>query len=91
MERVLIVAKTRMHGAVCVSGLTRDTTSSIRLLRPDRSNQPINTSFDVGQVWELEFHQIPLNTLVRISLARWWVPAGMSEERCYLQLSGWYL
>jgi putative nucleic acid modification protein with dual OB domain len=207
VERVLIVAKTRMHNAACVSGLTRDTNSSIRLLRPDRSNQLINTSFDVGQVWELEFHQspqntpphvedvivtreryigtqtnlrtilmqrvklwqgepgqlfdgllviditrgyisrstgipksstgywlpnrpltltyrnekpyyqikydiydnykgtlsipyvgfadpiqqIPLKTLVRISLARWWVPAGMSEEKCYLQLSGWYL
>jgi Dual OB-containing domain len=59
VERVLIVAKTRMHSAACVSGLTRDTNRSIRLLRPDRSNQPVNTSFDVGQVWELEFHQSP--------------------------------
>lgn len=207
MERVLIVAKTRMSNAACVSGLTRDTNRSIRLLRPDRSNQPTNTSFDVGQVWELEFHQsphiipphiedvivtreryigpqanlrtilmqrirpwqgepdqlfdsllvidntrgyisrsagipknstgywlpnrqltlthrngkpyyqikydiynqyqetllipyvgfadpiqqIPLNTLIRVSLARWWIPSGVNEERCYLQLSGWYL
>jgi hypothetical protein len=28
-------------------------------------------------------------TLVRVSLARWFAPAG--EERCYLQISGWYL
>jgi hypothetical protein len=207
VERVLIVAKTRMSSAACVSGLTRDTNRSIRLLGPNRSNQPRNTSFDVGQVWELEFHQspqitpphvedvivtredyvgqqanlrtilmqrvqpwqgepehlfdellvidntssyisrstgipknstcywlpnrpltltlrnekpyyqikydiynnyqgtlsipyvgfadpiqqIPVKSLVRVSLARWWIPSGVNEERCYLQLSGWYL
>ena len=210
MERVLVVAKTHMGNAACVGGLTRDTNKSIRLLRPDRSNQPINTPFDVGQVWELEFYQSPqvtpphvedvivtseryiglqanlrtilmqrvepwqggpkalfdgllvfenmrgyiskstgipknstgywcpdrsltltyrneklyyqmkydifvghnryegtlfipyvgfsepiqqisTNALVRVSLARWWTPPGVNEERCYLQLSGWYL
>jgi hypothetical protein len=37
---------------------------------------------------------IPTGTLVRVSLARWWRPDGAStevEERCYMQLSGWYL
>lgn len=36
---------------------------------------------------------IPVNTLVRMSLARWWRPQDQPdmEERCYLQLSGWYL
>ncbi|MBI4759759.1 MAG: dual OB domain-containing protein [Chloroflexota bacterium] len=36
---------------------------------------------------------IPANTLIRVSLARWWKPddAPEMEERCYLQLSGWYL
>jgi hypothetical protein len=37
---------------------------------------------------------IPAGTLVRLSLARWWRPEEAStevEERCYLQLSGWYL
>ncbi len=36
---------------------------------------------------------IPAGTLVRISLARWWKPEDAGdemEERCYLQLSGWY-
>lgn len=36
---------------------------------------------------------IPAGTLVRVSLARWWKPEdaeGDLEERCYLQLSGWY-
>lgn len=32
---------------------------------------------------------IPANSLVRVSLARWWSP-NEDEERCYLQLSGWY-
>ncbi|WP_400263098.1 dual OB domain-containing protein [Sphingobacterium sp. SG20118] len=33
---------------------------------------------------------IPLGTLVRVSLARWWSPDS-NEKRCYLQLSGWYI
>ena len=35
--------------------------------------------------------EIPQNTLVRLSLAKWWKPPHAAiEERCYLQLSGWY-
>lgn len=34
---------------------------------------------------------IPSGTLMRISLARWWKPEDTDmNERCYLQLSGWY-
>lgn len=33
---------------------------------------------------------IPAGTLVRVSLARWWAPEELEEQRCYLQLSGWY-
>jgi hypothetical protein len=35
---------------------------------------------------------IPAGTLVRVSLARWWRPDKNPEieERCYLQLSGWF-
>ena len=34
---------------------------------------------------------IPKGTLIRISLARWWKPDNSDvNERCYLQLSGWY-
>jgi hypothetical protein len=32
---------------------------------------------------------IPAGTLVRVSLARWWSP-DEEDERCFLQLSGWY-
>lgn len=34
---------------------------------------------------------IPKGTVIRISLANWWKKDPLSEERCYLQLSGWYL
>ena len=33
---------------------------------------------------------IPAGTLLRISLARWWNKNGETEERCSLQLSGWF-
>lgn len=36
---------------------------------------------------------LPAGTLVRVSLARWWKQEDAApdfEERCYLQLSGWY-
>ena len=33
---------------------------------------------------------IPADTLVRVSLARWWDRNGETENRCALQLSGWY-
>ena len=34
---------------------------------------------------------IPAGTLVRVSLAGWWSKKSNVEERCYAQLSGWYL
>ncbi len=34
--------------------------------------------------------RIPAGTIIRLSLANWW-DDGCGEERCYLQLSGWYL
>ena len=34
---------------------------------------------------------IPAGTIIRLSLANWWDGDGCGEERCYLQLSGWYL
>ena len=211
MERVLIVSKTHMSSGLCVSGLTRSTNKSTRLIPRGRNNQPNDTRFDVGQVWDIEFNEneevepphiedvtvvnqkyvtrvadmretllkyvqvwqgdpsimfdgflvlgntsayisktrgipkqstgywmptrqltlsyslqgkprydidyifrsndasykrtlsipyvgfgetipvIPKETLIRVSLARWWKPEGIDEKRCYLQLSGWYL
>lgn len=33
---------------------------------------------------------IPSDTIIRLSLANWWNGDGSGENRCYLQLSGWY-
>lgn len=35
--------------------------------------------------------RIPAGTIIRLSLAGWWNGDGSGEERCFLQLSGWYL
>ncbi len=41
--------------------------------------------------FEKKVNTIPQGTLIRISLARWWKPEDIHiQERCYLQLSGWY-
>ncbi len=41
--------------------------------------------------FEPKVQVIPRGTLIRISLARWWKPEDSDiNERCYLQLSGWY-
>lgn len=40
--------------------------------------------------FEAELDIIPAGSLVRVSLARWWDTNGTTEERCSLQLSGWY-
>jgi hypothetical protein len=34
---------------------------------------------------------IPAGTIIRLSLANWWNGDGSGEDRCYLQLSGWYV
>ena len=208
MERVLIVARTHMKNGACIGGLVLSTNRSVRLLSQDGSNLQTSTTFNVGEVWELEFNKpdriesphiedvfvtgqrligkqsnlrealmqrvrpwrgspeqlydgllvikcttgyvcrsngvpncstgywlpdkqltlvyrgdklyykypfgdeadwynealaikyvgyadpiprIPAHTLVRVSLARWFRPQGVSESKCYLQISGWYL
>lgn len=35
--------------------------------------------------------RIPRRTIIRLSLANWWSGDGSNENRCYLQLSGWYM
>ncbi len=58
MERVLIVAKTRMKSGFCVSGLVRHTNKHIRLIPPGRTNQPPDTKLEIGQVWDIEYQEI---------------------------------
>lgn len=35
--------------------------------------------------------KIPAGTIIRLSLANWWDGDGSGEDRCFLQLSGWYI
>lgn len=206
--RVAIVGKTHMGNAICVGGLattSEHSVRSVRLLKPGGLNQPPETPYEIGEVWDLDYcdspdivpphiedvivrerarvgrirdlrswlmkvvqpwegwpdklydglvhatssgsgyvsrrtgvpmmstgfwtpdraltrstendrtryrypsevgvrcltyvgvaesiERIPSRTLLRVSLARWWRPddAPDMEERCYLQLSGWFL
>jgi len=53
--KVLIVAKTHLYGAFCVGGLTKDTNQNVRLMEPGGFNQPIDTAYEIGDIWELNF------------------------------------
>lgn len=61
MSRVLIVSKTRMRGdRVCVGGHDLDDNMrSLRLMRPDGSNMPADTAFEVGDIWEFQYSPSP--------------------------------
>lgn len=55
MTRVLIVSKTRMINKHCIGGLSLETYKSLRLLTKDNENQPLDSRYEIGQVWELDF------------------------------------
>ncbi|MBX2907233.1 MAG: hypothetical protein KF744_14405 [Taibaiella sp.] len=60
MSQVLIVSKTQMFSGICVGGLQLDNNRSVRLMSPGVHNyQPINTPFNIGEIWEIEFHNHP--------------------------------
>ncbi len=52
MTKVLVVCKTQMDNELCVGGLTLDNYELIRLLTSTGGNQPEDTKFDVGDVWD---------------------------------------
>ena len=204
-ENILITSKTRKGNSACVGGIILSTKEFVRLLNPGNWDQPVDTHFNIGDIWNIEYDKrvnviplhvediivrnksfvrkindlsnfiidlgvpiylgspikifdgklkwtlqgsgyindknnlpensvgfwipdgdlildidkkhylylgkmshhsvkrfpyvgfgpkvpkIPSGTLIRISLARWWKPVDIEmEERCYLQLSGWY-
>lgn len=70
--------------------LLRDTTGKRVRYRYSTENGSCTLTF-VGFQEPVEV--IPEGTLVRVSLAHWWRPEDMpdAEERCYAQLSGWFL
>ncbi len=52
MTQVVVVCKTRMKQGLCLGGLTLDAKQKIRLLTAEGHNQPTNTPFQVGDIWE---------------------------------------
>ncbi|MCY4466190.1 MAG: hypothetical protein OXE46_11710 [Chloroflexi bacterium] len=52
MTQVLVVCKTRMKQGLCLGGFTLPGKQKIRLLTADGQNQPTNTPFQVGEIWE---------------------------------------
>ena len=70
--------------------IVKDVTKSKESIR-EMNGYPLRGLKYVGE--ESPIKVIPAGTLVRLSLARWWRPEDSEpnfEERCYLQLSGWY-
>lgn len=51
---VLIVSKTNMRKAVCVGAVTQNG-QYLRLLDNFADNQPLNTPFNIGQIWDIKF------------------------------------
>lgn len=53
--RVLIISKTRMGSMACVGGLTIDSCQNVRLLQPNKFNQPADTAYKLGDIWDLNY------------------------------------
>ena len=53
---IIIIAKTHMKNGSCVGALA-DNGKFLRLLDEDGHNQPINTDFEVRQIWGIEFKE----------------------------------
>lgn len=51
---VLIVSKTRMHNHICVGGILMHNHQYVRLLNPGNENQPIDTKFNIGDIYSME-------------------------------------
>jgi len=52
---VLIVSKTHMSNTACVGGLVLSNNRYVRLLNQGNNNQPTDSPFEIGQVWDLNF------------------------------------
>lgn len=52
---VLIVAKTHMKNAYCVGSYDLTNKRNIRLLTSSEENQPLDTKFNIGQIWDIEY------------------------------------
>jgi hypothetical protein len=63
-EEVLIVAKTEMKTATCVSAIS-NLGQGRRLLDSEGKNQSKTTLFEIGDIWEIDF-EVPAKTALRV-------------------------
>ncbi len=59
MPKVLIVGKTRMGSGICLGGIVLVNNRSIRLLPEDGYSYPKDTPFEIGDMWNLEWQELP--------------------------------
>ena len=59
---ILIVAKTHMKNAFCVGAYDITNKRNIRLLTSIGKNPPVDTQFNVGQLWDIEYIDRPIIT-----------------------------
>lgn len=52
--RVVIVSKTKMHGGICIGGIIEATVFPVRIIPPGCANNPLDTPFNIGEIWELD-------------------------------------
>ncbi|RLD55183.1 MAG: hypothetical protein DRJ01_16985, partial [Bacteroidetes bacterium] len=52
---VLIVAKTHMKNAFCIGSYDLTNKRNVRLLTSTEANQPLDTEFKIGQIWEIDY------------------------------------
>jgi hypothetical protein len=57
----VIVSKTRMHNGICVGAILGDG-RCIRLLDENGHNQPLNSVYEIGEIWDLRFRNRPDTT-----------------------------
>ena len=55
--RVLILGKTHMLTGTCIGGLLLESNRSVRLIPEGRNNNPQDTDYGVGQIWDIVFHE----------------------------------
>ena len=59
MPKVLIVGKTRMGSGICLGGIQLTNSRSVRLLPKTGYTHAKNTSFNLGEIWDLELQEVP--------------------------------
>ena len=91
MPKVLIVGKTRKWDKACVGGLQLDNGRSLRLLTSGGDDQPENTAYELGSIWEITLREIypsrksaPHVEDVQVTQEQFIVQRDRSEVRDYL-------